>query len=132
HSDLLLRLAQCRTPKSPRLLQQFGGHAPAERALDRSKSRRPGCRSERIHGACSMIWFIIRRFLGLILTLWIVFTISFLLMHAVPGGRYSSERNLPPEIEENFKEKYRLNLPIYEQYVIQLGEITRGDLGLSQ
>ena len=54
-----------------------------------------------------MIWFIIRRFLGLILTLWIVFTLSFLLMHAVPGGPYSSERNLPPEIEENFKEKYR-------------------------
>ena len=57
-----------------------------------------------------MIWFITRRFLGLILTLWIVFTISFILMRAVPGGPYSSERNLPPEIEENIKEKYRLNL----------------------
>ena len=79
-----------------------------------------------------MIWFIVRRFLGLILTLWIVFTVSFLLMHAVPGGPYSSERNLPPEIEENFKEKYRLNLPMYEQYAIQLSEISRGDLGLSQ
>src|SRR3954470_24162450 len=79
-----------------------------------------------------MIWFVARRFLGLILTLWIVFTLSFLLMHAVPGGPYSSERNLPPEIEENFKEKYQLNLPIYVQYAVQLGRTLKGDLGLSQ
>jgi oligopeptide transport system permease protein len=79
-----------------------------------------------------VIWFILRRFLGLILTLWVVFTVSFLLMHAVPGGPYSNDRNLPPEIEENFKEKYRLNLPIYEQYEIQLRQTVTGDLGLSQ
>src|SRR4051812_6040982 len=53
-------------------------------------------------------------------------------MHAVPGGPYSSDRNLPPEIEENFKEKYQLNLPIYEQYAIQLRRTATGDLGLSQ
>jgi oligopeptide transport system permease protein len=79
-----------------------------------------------------MIWFIIRRFLGLILTLWIVFTISFLLMRAVPGGPYSNERNLPPEIEENFKERYELNLPIYEQYWHRLREAVQFDLGPSQ
>jgi ABC-type dipeptide/oligopeptide/nickel transport system permease component len=79
-----------------------------------------------------VIWFFLRRFLGLIVTLWIVFTVSFMLMHAVPGGPYSSERNLPPEIEENFKEKYQLNLPIYQQYAIQLGRTMTGDLGLSQ
>src|SRR4051812_14249323 len=70
--------------------------------------------------------------LGLVFTLWIVFTLSFLLMHAVRGGPYSSERNLPPEIEENFKEKYQLNLPIYEQYWNRLREAVHGDLGLSQ
>jgi oligopeptide transport system permease protein len=79
-----------------------------------------------------VIWFIFRRFLGLIFTLWIVFTLSFLLMHAVRGGPYSNERNLPPEIEENIKEKYELNLPIYEQYWHRLREAVRGDLGPSQ
>jgi oligopeptide transport system permease protein len=79
-----------------------------------------------------VIWFIIRRFLGLIFTLWIVFTLSFLLMRAVPGGPYSNERNLPPEIEENFKERYELNLPIYEQYWNRLREMVHGDLGPSQ
>ena len=79
-----------------------------------------------------MIWFIVRRFLGLILTLWIVFTLSFLLMRAVPGGPYSSERNLPPEIEENIKEKYQLNLPPLQQYWNRLSEVVRGDFGPSQ
>jgi oligopeptide transport system permease protein len=79
-----------------------------------------------------MIWFIVRRFLGLILTLWAVFTVSFLLMHAVPGGPYSSERNLPKEIEANFKEKYELNKPIYVQYWHKLRDILRGDLGPAQ
>jgi oligopeptide transport system permease protein len=79
-----------------------------------------------------MIWFVFRRFLGLVLTLWVVFTLSFLLMHSVPGGPYSSERNLPPEIEENFKEKYELNLPVYQQYANQLGRAVSGDLGPSQ
>lgn len=79
-----------------------------------------------------MIWFIARRMLGLVFTLWIVFTLTFLLMHAVPGGPYSNERNLPPEIEENIKEKYELNLPIYEQYWHRLREVALGDFGPSQ
>jgi oligopeptide transport system permease protein len=79
-----------------------------------------------------MIWFIVRRFLGLILTLWAVFTVSFLLMHAVPGGPYSSERNLPKEIEANFKEKYELNKPIYVQYWHKLRDILHADLGPAQ
>jgi oligopeptide transport system permease protein len=78
-----------------------------------------------------MIWFIVRRFIGLVVTLWIVFTLSFLLMHAVPGGPYSNERNVPPEIEENIKEKYQLNLPIWEQYTNRLVETLHGDLGPS-
>jgi oligopeptide transport system permease protein len=76
-------------------------------------------------------WFVIRRLIALGFTLWIVFTVSFLLMRAVPGGPYSGERNLPPEIEENIKQRYRLDLPLYEQYFIELWNVVRGDLGLS-
>ncbi|MCI0332916.1 MAG: ABC transporter permease subunit [Planctomycetes bacterium] len=78
-----------------------------------------------------MIWFIVRRLIGLVLTLWVVFTVSFLLMRAVPGGPYSGERNLPPEIEENVKHRYRLDRPIYEQYGFELGNILSGDFGQS-
>jgi oligopeptide transport system permease protein len=78
-----------------------------------------------------VIWFIIRRALALAVTLWIVFTVSFLLMRAVPGGPYSGERNLPPEIERNIKERYRLDRPLWEQYTYELLKAARGDLGLS-
>jgi oligopeptide transport system permease protein len=76
-------------------------------------------------------WFIARRIVGLVFTLWCVFTVSFLLMRAVPGGPFSGERNLPPEIEENFKHRYRLDLPLPAQYVFELGKYLHGDFGES-
>ena len=78
-----------------------------------------------------MTVFIVRRMLAMLVTLWVVFTVSFLLMRAVPGGPYSGDRNLPPEIEENVKHRYRLDLPLYEQYWIELKNVASGDLGMS-
>jgi oligopeptide transport system permease protein len=78
-----------------------------------------------------MIWFVVRRLLGLVFTLWCVFTVSFLLMRSVPGGPYSGERNLPPEIEENFKRQYLLDRPLWEQYSRALSDMVHGNLGLS-
>lgn len=78
-----------------------------------------------------MIWFFLRRLVGLAFTLWCVFTVSFLLMRAVPGGPYSGDRNLPPEIEENVKHRYRVDLPLYQQYGFELRSILSGDFGQS-
>ena len=78
-----------------------------------------------------MIWFLVRRLFGLLLTLWIVFTVSFLLMRLVPGGPFSGERQLAPEIEENIKRRYNLDLPLPRQYWNELKRAARGDLGLS-
>jgi len=78
-----------------------------------------------------MTWFILRRLIGMVVTLWVVFTISFLLMRAVPGGPYSGERNLPPEIEDNIKHRYRLDLPLLDQYLYELGNVASLDFGLS-
>jgi oligopeptide transport system permease protein len=78
-----------------------------------------------------VIWFVLRRLAGLILTLWVVFTVSFLLMRLVPGGPFSGERQLEPEIEENIKRRYNLDLPLHEQYWNELKKAAQGDLGLS-
>jgi len=78
-----------------------------------------------------MIWFTLKRLGWMVLTVWVVFTATFFLMRAVPGGPYSSERKLPKEIEENFKARYRLNDPLWQQYLQQLGATARLDLGLS-
>ena len=80
-----------------------------------------------------MGYFVLKRLAWMLLTLWIVFTITFALSLSVPGGPYSSERKLPPEIEENFKARYNLDAPLHEQYFDQLLPIiSRLDLGLSQ
>jgi oligopeptide transport system permease protein len=79
-----------------------------------------------------MTAFVVRRLVGLVLTLWVVFTVTFFLIRAVPGGPFSSERQLDPEIEANMRRSVNLDLPLYQQYLIQLGRTVRGDLLPSQ
>lgn len=78
-----------------------------------------------------MTVFILKRLGWMILTLWIVFTISFFLMRAVPGGPFSSERKVDPEIMKNIEARYHLNDPLWEQYLRELGNTARFDLGPS-
>jgi len=78
-----------------------------------------------------MTAFVLRRLLWLALTLWIVFTASFFLMRAVPGGPFSQERELEPEIAELIRERYRLNDPLWKQYGRELTAALQGDLGYS-
>lgn len=78
-----------------------------------------------------MTSFLLRRLGWMLITLWVVFTVSFFLMRSVPGGPYDTERALEPEIEANIKKKYRLDLPLTEQYYYNLGETLSGDLGVS-
>lgn len=78
-----------------------------------------------------MIGFIFRRLLWMLVTLWVVFTVSFFLMRSVPGGPFDSERALEPEIEANIKSEYDLDKPLYVQYGLKLGQVLSGDLGSS-
>jgi ABC-type dipeptide/oligopeptide/nickel transport system permease component len=78
-----------------------------------------------------MIAFMLRRFLWMLVTLWVVFTVSFFLMRSVPGGPFDRERILEPEIERNLLKRYNLDKPLWQQYLIELGNVTRGDLGYS-
>lgn len=78
-----------------------------------------------------MISFMLRRFLWMVVTLWVVFTVSFFLMRSVPGGPFDRDRVLEPEIEKNLKKRYNLDKPLYQQYAIELGNVARGDLGYS-
>lgn len=76
-----------------------------------------------------MLRFIFRRLGWMLLTLWIVFTVSWCLMRIVPGGPLDRERALDPDIEANMRARYHLDDPIYEQYLRELGNDLRGDLG---
>lgn len=76
-----------------------------------------------------MIAFILKRLAWMILTLWIVFTVSFFLMRAVPGGPFDGERDLPVEIEANLLRRYHLDEPLWKQYTRELGNVLQFDLG---
>lgn len=76
-----------------------------------------------------MIRFLLKRFAWMAITLWIVYTVSFFLMRAVPGGPFAEERKASPEIERNFKARYNMDAPRHVQYFTHLGAALRGDLG---
>ena len=63
-----------------------------------------------------MARYIVRRLLAAIPLLIFVSVITFLLMHAVPGGPFSREKTLPPAIVENLYRKYHLDDPLWKQY----------------
>ncbi|MBN4050006.1 ABC transporter permease [Nitrospira defluvii] len=78
-----------------------------------------------------MLSFIVRRLLWAIPVLWIVATLTFLMMHLVPGGPFDREKKLPPAIKANIEAKYHLDKPIVTQYELYLKGLLRGDLGPS-
>lgn len=75
--------------------------------------------------------FVIKRFLWTLLILWVVFTITFFLMRAVPGGPFSGDRAMDPDIKKNFDRMYQLDRPLPVQYVLWLSRYISGDFGLS-
>jgi oligopeptide transport system permease protein len=78
-----------------------------------------------------MTAYTIRRILWVIPVLWAVATITFLLMHAVPGGPFTQDKALPPAVNEALNRRYHLDQPIWKQYGLYLWDTSHGDLGLS-
>ena len=76
-----------------------------------------------------MIAFCLRRLLWLALTLWVVFTVTFVLMRAVPGGPFDNEKQVEPEVRRNLERKFRMDQPVITQYWLSLRDAVRGDFG---
>jgi len=75
--------------------------------------------------------FLIRRAISLVITLWAIFTLTFFLMRAVPGGPLDQERKLEPHLKANLEARYHLDEPVIQQYWRELSNFARGDFGLS-
>ena len=78
-----------------------------------------------------MLRFLLRRMLLGILVLVAVATLTFLIMHWVPGGPFDSEKILPPAIIANIEAKYHLDQPVGVQYLLYMKQLLQGDLGPS-
>ena len=76
-----------------------------------------------------MFAFLLRRLGWAILTVWIVYTVTFFLMRSVPGGPFDGERQLPEEVERNLLEKYNLNDPVHIQYFNGIRDIVANPIG---
>ena len=78
-----------------------------------------------------MLRFLVRRALLGIPVLVAVATLTFLIMHWVPGGPFDTEKILPPAIIANIEAKYHLDQPVGVQYLLYMKQLLQGDLGPS-
>ena len=78
-----------------------------------------------------MTKYIIKRVIMMICTLLLISLLTFILMHSVPGGPFTSDRQLPEAVEAALNEKYNLNAPLATQYVDYMVDLLHGDLGPS-
>ncbi|EHL18433.1 hypothetical protein HMPREF9630_00158 [Peptoanaerobacter stomatis] len=76
--------------------------------------------------------YILKRVAMAIVTIWAIITITFFLMHAVPGDPFSKEGGkMPKVVYENLVKQYGLDKPLSEQYVIYLKNVSKFDFGRS-
>ena len=80
-----------------------------------------------------MFKYILKRIGAGALSLFVLVTITFFLLHIIPGGPFSpaENRNVPTKILENISDHYGLNDPIPVQYIRYLNNLAHGDLGTS-
>lgn len=76
--------------------------------------------------------YVIKRILLAIFTVWVVITVTFFVMHAVPGGPFVGEKATTPAVQAAMEAKYGLDKPVIEQYFTYLKDIvTKFDFGPS-
>ena len=78
-----------------------------------------------------MLRFALMRLLQAIPVLLIVISATFLLVHSAPGGPFSADKAVPPEVIKALEAQYNLDQTLWQQYVSYLGDVVQGDFGPS-
>lgn len=79
-----------------------------------------------------MFKYIIKRLLGAVITVFIVITITFFLVHLTPGDPFSSERAMNTEALKSLHRMYKLDLPLWDQYCYYIKNLVFNfDFGIS-
>ena len=78
-----------------------------------------------------MTFFILKRLLSVIPVLIAIATISFFVMRLAPGGPFDKERVMTEEVKRSLEAKYHFDKPVWQQYLIYMGGLLKGDLGPS-
>jgi oligopeptide transport system permease protein len=78
-----------------------------------------------------MFRFVLRRLLEMIPVLWVIVTATFFMIRFVPGGPFTAEKAVTPEVLRNLEAHYGLDRPLPRQYLDYLGNLLHGNLGPS-
>jgi len=79
-----------------------------------------------------MLPFILRRVLQIVAVLWVIITATFFMIRFVPGGPFTAEKAVTPEVLRNLEAHYGLDRPLWQQYLDYMGKLVlHGDLGPS-
>ncbi|MBY0121218.1 ABC transporter permease [Bacillus sp. S/N-304-OC-R1] len=78
-----------------------------------------------------MTTYIVKRLIAMIVTLWLIVTLTFFLMHSVPGSPFNEERATNETVQRNLEKFYHLDKPLYVQYGMYLKSVATLDFGPS-
>lgn len=78
-----------------------------------------------------MLNYILKRLVGGLITVWFIATATFIAMHSVPGDPLMNDKAVTEEIRRNLEARYGLDKPLGQQYLIYMGNMLRGDFGIS-
>jgi oligopeptide transport system permease protein len=80
---------------------------------------------------CSVLKYSIKRILLAIVSIFIIMAIAFFSMNAIPGGPFSKEKAPDPAVKAVLEKRFNLDKPVMEQFMLYVGNILRGDFGIS-
>jgi oligopeptide transport system permease protein len=75
--------------------------------------------------------YFVRRLIYSLLTVLLIATVTFFMMHSIPGGPFTREKPVPPEIMKVLNEKYKLDQPLHMQYLDYMKGLVTFNLGPS-
>lgn len=78
-----------------------------------------------------IVTYVFKRTVEALATVFVIITITFLLLRTLPGGPFDQEKVLPPEVQANVEARYHLDKPVFYQFTYYLKDLLKGDMGES-
>ncbi|MCE5171885.1 ABC transporter permease [Paenibacillus profundus] len=76
--------------------------------------------------------YVLKRLFTMLVTLWIIVTLTFVIMHIIPGDPFATDsKAIPESVLENMRARYNLDKPLPTQYILYLKSLLTLDLGPS-
>ena len=75
--------------------------------------------------------YVISKIFSFLVVIFVVLSLTFILLRVLPGGPFDKDKKLPPQIKANIEKKYNFDKPVYHQYLSYIVNSSKGDFGMS-